>query len=166
MSTFLVADAGPLIGMARAGLLHHLRSLYQDVVIPPAVLAELCVEEERPGSQALRMALEVGWLRTVPLPPGKPTTSLTPLDPGEEEALWLAQECGGRCRALLIDDRRGRLVARRRGLRFLGTSAVLLVAKERGLLPEISSALDQLAAAGYRLADRLRQQVLERAGET
>lgn len=61
-----------------------------------------------------------------------PDATLADLDPGEREAIQLAQE--HRADLLLIDERRGRLEAKRRGMATTGTLGVLLVAAQKGLI--------------------------------
>jgi predicted nucleic acid-binding protein len=59
MNRIVVADAGPLIALARIEHLSLLFALYGSVVVPEAVLAELCVESDRPGArEILRLAGE------------------------------------------------------------------------------------------------------------
>ena len=160
----VVADAGPLIGLARVGLLNLLRQLYGKILIPVQVLEELQISEDRPGSRALRAALEEGWIESAPLAGNAELDFLSlALGPGEAGAILLS----GRIpyRFLLLDDRRGRAVATRRGLRVVGTGGVLLTAKQQGLLDRVSEALDQLAKSGYRLSSDLRSQILKLAGE-
>lgn len=160
----VVADAGPLIGLARVGLLDLLRHLYGKVLIPAQVLEELQIAEDRPGSRALRAAVQEGWLESAALATGDELEPLSlALGPGEAGAILLSGQRP--YRFLLLDERRGRTVAKRRGLRVVGTGGVLLAAKQQGLLSRVSQALDQLAKSGYRLAPELQKQILILAGE-
>ena len=68
-------------------------------------------------------------------------------------------------RFLLIDDARGRKVARGRGLSVVGVAGLLLSAKSRGALAELGPVLEALSRVGYRLSPRLVAAVLEKAGE-
>lgn len=158
----VVADAGPLIGLARVGLLDLLRRLYGKVLIPVEVFEELQISEDRPGSRALRTALAEGWLEAVTVR-SAPVKPLSLLGPGEASAILYAERHP--CLFLLLDERRGRSVAKSRGSRVVGTGGVLLMAKREGLLVRVSDALDQLAAGGYRLSSDLREQILALAGE-
>jgi predicted nucleic acid-binding protein len=85
------------------------------------------------------------------------------LDAGEAAAILLAQETA--CRFLLIDERRGRAIARRRGIPVVGVAGVLLAAKRRGLPASVEPVLTALAHGGYRLSDALVLEVLRLAGE-
>jgi predicted nucleic acid-binding protein len=166
VTAVVVADAGPLIGLARIGRASLLTSLYGSVVIPDPVLAELHLDSDRPGARALSAALAAGAIRPQALPEGSAAELAhlcLLLDAGEASAILLAEQTT--CRFLLIDERRGRQVARARGVPVVGLAGVLLAAKRSGLLRCVASTLADLAREGYRLSDALVSEVLRLAGE-
>ena len=159
----IVADTGPLIGLAIAGRLGILSTLFARVLIPRAVLDELQLEASRPGSRALSKAKAEGWFATEDVPDTADVAKLSDLlDRGEAEAIVLAQSKEAR---LLIDERKGRAVARSRGITVVGTGGVLLMAKRKHVIDRIEPVLDDLASHGYRLRDDLRRELLILAGE-
>lgn len=164
MTQPVIADAGPLIGLARAGLLHLVRQVYRRVVVPPAVLAELKKDEDRPGARVLRQAMDAGWMRREGVRRSRELTLLEiRLDRGEAEAILLAMQRPHRF--LLMDERRGRSVARSKGVRVVGTGGVLIAAKKRGFIDTVTPSLERLVSAGYRLAPALREEIRHLAGE-
>ena len=54
----------------RNSLLELIRAQFEGVLVPPAVVREFRLEEGRPGSSALRQAIEKEWLsrRSPPTP--------------------------------------------------------------------------------------------------
>ncbi len=162
----VVSDAGPLIALARVHRLDLLENLCGSVLIPPAVEDELRVDSGRPGAKRLKKALSQGWLQRHNLSDSaeRALSELNlVLDAGEAEAIVLAEEIS--CRFLLMDDRRGRAVAKRRGIPVAGIAAVLLASKESGLVPAVLPVLEELSAAGYRLSSTLVSQTARLAGE-
>lgn len=167
MSQVVVADAGPLIGLARIDRFPLLTALYGSVLVPEAVLAELHADSDRPGSRVLSGALGSGVIQSRPLADGceaELARLCLVLDGGEASAILLAEQVD--CRFLLIDERRGREIARRRGVVVVGLAGVLLAAKHAGLLEHVGPALADLSRQGYRLANALVAEVLRLAGET
>ena len=159
----IVADAGPLIRLAVAGRVDILHALFEQILIPQAVLEELQLEASRPGSFALSKAKDAGWLCSEDVPESTDMAKLAELlDRGEAEAIVLAQSKAAR---LLIDERKGRVVARRRGVTVIGTGGVLLLAKREDVIAQIAPVLDELASHGYRLSDGLQRELLDLAGE-
>jgi predicted nucleic acid-binding protein len=59
----VLADASPLIGLARVGGLLWLRKLYQTISITKAVRHEATGARELPGAVAISAALKQGWIR-------------------------------------------------------------------------------------------------------
>lgn len=80
------------------------------------------------------------------------------LDTGEASAIALCLE--EKDSLLLIDERKGRKVARRLNLKLLGTLGVLIQAKEQRLIPSLKDEVQKLKSVGFRLSDRLIEQVL------
>ena len=163
MSSLIVADAGPLIGLGRVGLLPILRDLYTNVLIPSRVLKELRISSDMPGARALSAALQEGWLVHLAVDQTPELKQLlTILDPGEAEAILLARQ---QRTTILIDERHGRAVAQDLGLSVIGTGSLLLQAKDKGVLDRVDLAIERLTDSGYRLSSKLKRQILERAGE-
>jgi predicted nucleic acid-binding protein len=159
----IVADTGPLIGLAIAGRLGILSTLFARVLIPRGVLDELQLEASRPGSRAFSNAREEGWIATEDVPDTADVARLSELlDRGKAEAIVLAQSKDAR---LLIEERKGRAVACIRGITVVGTGGVLLKAKRRRVIDRIEPVLDDLASHGYRLSEDLRRELLILAGE-
>ena len=167
MTGIVVADSGPLIALARADHLPLLQYLYKEILIPPAVYAELCLESGRPGSKRLAEAIVEGWLvmRQLSSIMAEQMSELALiLDPGEAEAIALAEEVS--CRFLLIDERKGRAVAKRRGVPVAGLAGVLLAAKKNGIIDEVMPVVKCLGEIGYRMSQSLITEIARLTGES
>jgi hypothetical protein len=66
---------------------------------------------------------------------------------------------------VLIDERLARRHAERLGLKLSGTLGVLLRAKSLGLIPSVSSLVEQLLRGGIRLSESIVAEALRLAGE-
>ena len=164
MTRLVVADTGPLIGLARVDKLDLLRRLYGRVVVPPAVREELGIDSGHPGANVLSAAFKERWITVQRSRDLVVATELTGLlDPGEAQAIALAEQWAARF--LLIDDAKGRKLAHRRGVPVIGVAGVLLAAKSKGILALVAPVLGDLSSAGYRLSSRLLDGVLSQAGE-
>ena len=164
MNRNVISDTGPLIALARAGKLDLLLRLYGGVRVPPAVHAELAVRSGYPGANSLARAFDAGWMTVQALSNRTLATKLALLlDAGEAEAIALAARPD--TRFLLIDESRGRKVARAHGISAAGVAGLLLVAKSRGMLSAVGPVLEEISGAGYFLSPRLVSEVLTRAGE-
>ncbi len=84
------------------------------------------------------------------------------LDPGEAEALALAGELGV---AIILDEKKGRRVAKKRGITPVGTGAILIKMKQKGIIKIVEPYLDLLRSNGYRLSPQLCQDILALCGE-
>ncbi len=106
-----VADAGPLIALAKISALSLLRRLYQTVYVTPAVLTEAVtagLAQNAPDAGILNDAVTGGQLQVrTPTLAALPIPSLLHL--GEDESLRLALEI--HADLLLIDDLAARQIA-------------------------------------------------------
>jgi predicted nucleic acid-binding protein len=155
----VLADASPLIGLARIGRLGWLRKLYGPVLVTRAVRAEISVRGQ-PGAEALRDALR--WIRQVRSEPKQP--EFIRLDVGEASLLRAAVALGDRA-LVLLDDAAARREARRLGIAFVGTAGVIVEAKRAGLIERASSEFGRLTEEGFHLGEALVQAILAELGE-
>lgn len=154
----VVADSSPLIYLSRVGILHVLVDLFKEVVVPQAVWDEIVERRpDAPGVDALRQAT---WVRVAQNPAVDVNLGL---DPGETAAILLAEML--RADLLLIDERVGRSIARRRRVEVRGTLGVLVLARRSDLLPAVKPVLEALVAEGFRIAPTLVREVLAAVGE-
>ncbi|HET9210323.1 MAG TPA: DUF3368 domain-containing protein [Thermoanaerobaculia bacterium] len=147
----VVADSGPLhylILIEQAELLYR---FYGQVVIPEAVLRELTAAKAPPPVRAW-LSKPPSWFRVQPVPADELALVTAELDPGEREAIALAQILGADL--LLIDEAIGRAEARRRSLRVTGTLGILRAAAERGLI-HVPEALARLRETSFYVDEKL-----------
>jgi predicted nucleic acid-binding protein len=126
----VVADASPLNYLIQIESANVLHALFGRVLVPVAVMEEL--RHARAPSEVKSWLLQIpSWIevRTIE---GPQDEALQFLDPGEREAIMLATET--HADLLLMDERQGRLEAKRRRITTTGTLGVLLAAGEQGLL--------------------------------
>ncbi|MGH2458281.1 MAG: DUF3368 domain-containing protein [Chloroflexota bacterium] len=155
----VVSNTTPLITLAGVGLINVLPALYGKVWIPDVVYEEYRVGQ---GRDPARPDLDhLPWLLVHPIAPDSEVTET--LDAGEAAAIALARAC--HARLILLDEQRGRREAARLGLPVAGSLAVLIAAKEQGLISAVAPILDQIMAQGRWVGVDLRARVLGLAGE-
>jgi predicted nucleic acid-binding protein len=156
----IISDASPVIALAVCDKLNLLDKLFDRVCVPQAVFNELIV----PNKPKVETITEWAKARIVRV---KNTATVAAfslnLDPGESEALSLYWETAADY--LLIDEKKGRIIAARNGIKTVGTIGILLSAKQKGFLAGVKPSLDVLVNSGFRMSDILYRQILERAGE-
>ncbi|GHU26597.1 DUF3368 domain-containing protein [Betaproteobacteria bacterium] len=152
----VIADAGPLIALARIDALVLLKGLFGQVYITRTVRDEILPAAAMgrfPDAEVLLRTLAEGWIEIVDFP----IDDWRPINPGVDagEASAIHAACrwrdAGNAVLLVIDDRAGRLEARSCGLKLIGTAAVIGLAKTEGLIPAAKPLLEQLAHQGYYL---------------
>lgn len=159
----VVSDTSALSNLAIVDHLWLLEAIYQTVIIPDVVASELSAA----SNPTIPAILQLGWIQPQPLTNSQLANQLQQergLDAGEANAIALAFEL--QADDLLIDERLGRQEAVRLGLSIVGILGILLVAKQRSLIPQVQPAMDALInQAGFRVSPQLYQRVLALAQE-
>ena len=124
------------------------------VIIPNVVIAELSHQRSPDVVRTWALSLP-GWVE-VKQPLGGVVAGL---DRGEADAIALAKEL--RADALLIDERQGRIIAKREGLTVYGTIGVLEAAAAQGLV-DLAEAFERLGLTNFRGERQLFEEALGR----
>ena len=164
----VVADAGPLIALARIESLDLLRQLFGRVCITTTVRDEILpAKAVFADIELLIRALTEGWIDVVEVP----TSDFMPLNPGvdagEASSINVASQWreAGDVVLIVMDDRAGRMEAKSRGLALIGSAAVIGLAKSRGLVPAARPLLEQMVASGYFIGPLVVSEVLANVNE-
>lgn len=164
----VIADAGPLIALARIEALYLLRDLFGRICITTTVRNELLPAAATfTDSDLLAQALNEDWIDVVDVAP----VSYKPLNPGvdagEASSIQVAKQWQdtGHAVLMVMDDRAGRLEAKSRGLTLIGSAAVIGLAKTQGLIPAARPLLEQMVAAGYFIGPSVVSVILANVGE-
>ncbi|KJH70088.1 DUF3368 domain-containing protein [Aliterella atlantica] len=156
----VVSNTSPILNLAIIGQLELLHQQFGQVQIPLGVLSELKVQEDRPGSNEIQAALNVGWIEVKQVSSQLSVQLLQQvLDRGESEAITLATEL--QAERILLDERDGRKVAKSLGLKVTGVLGVLLRAEKEGELSSLPDAIDALVkTACFRISPELLAKIL------
>src|SRR5262245_57349983 len=122
----VVSNSSPLIALDQINQLGLLPILFGDISIPIAVVREI------PTTVS-----SMTWIQKKSVARLLPEAQLPSLGAGEREAICLAVEL--RASALIMDDEPARNVAKKLNLPVIGAAAVLILAKERPLIPSVRS---------------------------
>ena len=170
----IVADATPIVYLARIGKLQLLRQLYEDVIIPPKIREEVFTGKH-PEVPVIEEAYEGGWLEQREMSAAAKSFQLKQLrdapglHAGESQAIALY--CTTRLPLIIDeDDKTGRRIARVWGIEVKGTLRVILEAYETRLIryQETRELFRQLLAERFRVTAEIYERalaLLERAKE-
>jgi predicted nucleic acid-binding protein len=173
MARIVIADAGPLIALARIAHLELLHTLFGSVSVTSIVADEVLHGGAFSDNSVLSQAFAQSWLQRVNAnspeqhSQAKSLMNLYQIDPGEASSMVLAQQAHshGDQALLVMDDLRGRSAAQHARLPVVGTTGVLLLAKRQGQVSHVKPLLLDLRQNGYFLSQRLIDSALQQAGE-
>ena len=85
------------------------------------------------------------------------------LDAGEATSIALASELSD-C-LLIIDESKGRRVAKEMGIEITGSFGSLIAAKEKGIIQSVKPILDKIKQTNFRISDDLVNKILHLVNE-
>lgn len=151
MPATIVSDTSCLILLDKIGELHLLHKLYGEIMITQIVADEFgnhlpdWINVQNPTDSNYQLVLEIS------------------IDKGEASSIALALEKEN-C-LLIIDEQKGRKLAKHFGLSITGTLGVLAQAKQQKHISLIRPLLEKIKGTNFRLSEYLVQEILKQLGE-
>ncbi len=159
----VVADTTPLISLMKVGHLNLVHQLFGEILIPNAVFEELVYNSRFPEES--KMIRECSFIKRVDIEDVRAVQLLqrsSGLDAGESEAIILSDMTDASL--LLMDEVKGRQVARQMGIQLMGTIGMLLVGYQEKKISkeEILDCIEMLKITGRHISNKLYEQLLEK----
>ena len=147
----VITDTSCFVLLAKIDAFNLLQNLFGSVFTTPEVAAEY--KEPLPG-----------WVKVQPVKDGDLLRSYQKnIDLGEASALALAREI--HADLVILDDLDARKFAFKLGVPFKGTLGLLVMAKQKDLIPSVRPFLEKVSQTNFRVASSLIEQTLRDAGE-
>lgn len=159
MTTHVVINASPLILLSKAGLEGILTTLFEEVIVPKGVVAELALGGENGA------ALHVPVHTSIVVKNTKPNALVTTWDLGRGESEVIAFALSHPRYTPVLDDAAAKACCKAFGINTLGTGSLLIMAKQCGALSSVASALSLLRNKGMWISDRVCTLLCEKADE-
>jgi predicted nucleic acid-binding protein len=151
MDKIIISDTSCLIALSKIGMLNILKDLYQEIIVTREVQDEF-------GSKLPE------WIIVLEVKDKQKQIEIEKrLDRGEASSIALALEIENT--TLIIDEIKGRKIAQSFDIEIIGTIGVLLIANERGLIKDIISVILKLVNRGFRISDKLLEQLISKYGK-
>ncbi|MCW3109028.1 MAG: hypothetical protein JWQ09_3534 [Segetibacter sp.] len=151
MQKIIISDTSCLITLDKINLLIILKNLFKVVTITSLIAQEFgtalpdFIQTIEPSQSIFQKILQMN------------------IDAGEASAIALSLEY--KDPLVIIDDLKARKIAEELKLNITGTLGVLIEARKKGFINNLSTVLKELAKTNFRLTDELIQHALKMAGE-
>ena len=155
----VIADSSALVALATCDALDVLVRVYEDIRVPTAVYDEVAVPD-KPQGAVLSFFLAK---RVVSVDISRWVVAAGGLGQGELEAMALYKQLS--TDALLIDDRRARAIAEHNQIVCIGALGVLLLAKHRAIIDQITPYVERLRTSPLYYGEALLAKALSLANE-
>jgi len=151
MDRIIISDTSCLIALSNIGMLHIVKDLYDEIIITSEVKAEF--GEILPD-----------WIIVMQVRDKLKQADIEKrLDKGEASSIALALEIPNS--VLIIDEIKGRNIAKSVNIEIIGTIGILLLASNKGLINDVISVILKLTRNGFRLSDKLVDKIIEKYGK-
>ena len=163
----IISDTSPITSLAAIGKLNLLHLLYGSITIPLAVYNELTQHQKNKFIPGAKEVKNFTWIKNQSVRDIQKVTEIlnsqSNIHRGEAEAIILALELNADI--LLMDERRGRVLAISYKLKVTGLLGVLLQGKNQGAITAVKPIIDRLIKdAEFRINSHLYQTFLQLAG--
>ncbi|MBI2971999.1 MAG: DUF3368 domain-containing protein [Candidatus Aenigmarchaeota archaeon] len=154
----VLSNSSPLVYLAKLGKLGLLRTLYNRIIVPEAVLSELRAGTEHPELSILEQAVNEGW---VTAKESGMHVRAPGLGKGEIALINLAKDL--KPGLVLVDDASARKIMESFGFNVKGTLYVLLLAYKKKIIAknEAKRLVDELIVAGFRISTEIYSTVMK-----
>ena len=153
----VISNTSPLIALGCIQRFNILHDLFNEIIIPSAVLSETEYLIEDIKKLSFIKIVEVKNVNLVK------TLNLR-IDYGESEVIAYALESD--YDLILVDDKEARKVAKNLNLKIMGTVGLLLLAKKQGLIKKIRPEINKLETEiNFRLSEKIKNMVFKQANE-
>ena len=162
----VMCNTSPIIGLLSIKRFSLLWELFEEVIIPQAVYEELCVENEeyKQEIQEIKTSVSQGKISVYQVKNSQMVKAMYgKLHYGELEVIVGAKELD--LSVAIIDEIAARKMAAEFLIDTIGIMGVLFMAKKRGIMKEIRPDMELLRKNGYRISDKLFEEILRKAGE-
>lgn len=156
-----VVNTSPWIALSLCGQTGLLRHFYDNVFMPQAVKQEIIAGGlTRSG---VKEPEDADWLQIKEIKDQAKVLLLHELDQGEAEVIILAQE--QKATEVIPDEKIARMEAKLLGLKVVGTLGLLLRARKRGFILELSPLIHKILGEGIYIHPNIVESILNEAGE-
>lgn len=158
----IVSDTTPIITLSKIKRLDLLQKLFENIMIPRAVYDELTSNSQ--FQEEAKVIVDAEYIKVVEVKDSKAVELLqraTGLDLGESEAIIYTDNY--KAGLLLIDEIKGRKVAKQMGISVMGTIGILMAAYDEKFISsyEIKEYIEIMKNVGRHISDKLYAQLLD-----
>lgn len=154
----IVSDTSPVSNMLIIGELELIYKTVGKIIIPQTVATEIralkrfeidLTSFETANWIEIKKPKDISFVKELSLE----------LDAGEAEAIALSKQLNADY--IIIDERIGRIIAKKYNQQIIGLLGILIQAKQKGIVPEIKSIIDKLrTVAGFWITEKLYNEIL------